>query len=839
MPSRIRKKRSKQRAEYLHETRGRYQANSEKKASVRHKADSEKKKASVHDSWQRYQEDREENRAAKRQRYQEDLEENRAAKRQSTRTIQLHLKGVGIGMTQMLTHMFWWVPYLAGGLFLLVATPFLLASLYLVHIHRKFSHIPSPKMDSFFLGHVANVLAMRREMKNEHEPIATIVSKWAADVGNLFVVFFSYHPLVMSTNLEDVKKVAFDQSVAKSHLSCEGLASIFGQRFMGRGLLTAPDYETWKPRRKLYDPSFKRSSLKELLPKFNECADTFLERLRPYAGGKSEAPMKETFHEVTLDVISKVAFSSDFDKEWDSGRLGLKYTTDAKLSHLTLISLKGTMRSFSFPIKRLFTLVHPQEAEMYHEAILAMRRIGRDCIEKRIKAVTSGEEVPNDILTQILQSSVGVKSVDMETLVDDFVTFFVAVILIHQHPEVLDHLLSEVEGVLGDRKEVTGDDLDKMKYTEQVIQEVLRLYPIGLPSLSKDSPKGGIVMSGYHIPEGTTIQFWTSVMCRNPEYFDNPDAFDPSRFDADKPKPGPFVYFPFSVGHRSCIGRHIAMFLTEVNLTKLVFNPQLTEPTQLSAGLILGQYQFAILHFWPPLFEVVTVSAFAINFCTAICMQYIFLIFSFALATIHHLVHPQEAEMYHEAILAMRRIGRDCIEKRIKAVDYLLSEVEGVLGDRNEVTGDDLDKMKYTEQVIQEVLRLYPIALPSLAKDSPKGGIVMSGYHIPEGTMIQFWTTAMCRNPEYFDNPDAFDPSRFDADKPKPGPFVYFPFSVGHRSCIGRHFAMIEAKVILARLLQTFKLTLTVALEVASKHCTLVGFAHYTSATKGGLRVRT
>ena len=74
----------------------------------------------MRDSWQRYQEDREENRAAKRQRYQEDLEENRAAKRQryqedleenraakrqSTRTIQLHLKGVGIGMTQMLTRM--------------------------------------------------------------------------------------------------------------------------------------------------------------------------------------------------------------------------------------------------------------------------------------------------------------------------------------------------------------------------------------------------------------------------------------------------------------------------------------------------------------------------------------------------------------------------------------------------------------------------------------------------------------------------------------------------------------------------------------------------------------
>ncbi|KAL5489556.1 hypothetical protein EMCRGX_G018662 [Ephydatia muelleri] len=692
MPSRNRKKRSKQRAKYLQK---RDETNPEKKASVRYKADPEKKKASVRDSWQRYQEHLEENRAAKRQRYQEDLEknlaakrkqryqedleknraakrqryqedlektnraakrqryqgdleENRAAKRQSTRTIQLHLKGVGIGMTPMLTRMqyqtrsdlhvkqaaertrycrglrtitttqsyslyepnsytlaehvlvgpipCWWaVP--PGGY-----TPSLGLTLPGPHPSEVLSHsisqdgqiVPSFPCHSFFLGHVANVLAMRREMKNEDEPIATIVSKWAADVGNLFVVFFSYHPLVMSTNPEDhsysIPKVAFDQSVAKSHLAIEGLASVFGQRFMGRSLITTPDYDTWKPRRKLYDPSFKRSSLKELLPKFNECADMFLERLRPYAGGKREVPMKEAFHEVTLDVISKVAFSSEFDKEWNSRRLGLKYTTDAKLSHLTLISFTGAMRSFSFPIKRLFMLVHPQEAEMYHEAILAMRRIGRDCIEKRIKAVTSGEEVPNDILTQILQSSVGVKSVELETLVDDFIAFFVAgqetaaytlsfaIILIHQHPKVLDHLLSEVEGVLGDRKEVTGDDLDKMKYTEQVIQEVLRLYPIGLPSLSKDSPKGGIVMSGYHIPEGTIIEFWTSAMCRNPEYFDNPDAFDPSRFDADKPKPGPFVYFPFSVGHRSCIGRHFAMIEAKVILARLLQTFKLTLP---------------------------------------------------------------------------------------------------------------------------------------------------------------------------------------------------------------------------------------------------------------------
>eukprot|EP00731_Ephydatia_muelleri_P020741 Em0013g468a len=137
----------------------------------------------------------------------------------------------------------------------------------------------------------------------------------------------------------------------------------------------------------------------------------------------------------------------------------------------------------------------------------------------------------------------------------------------------------------------------------------------------------------------------------------------------------------------------------------------------------------------------------------------------------------------------------------------LLSEIEDVLGDRKKVTGDDLDKLKYTEQVIQEVLRMYPTVI-RMIKESPRGGLELSGYHIPEGASISFFTAVMSRNPAFFNDPDTFDPSRFDVDRPRPGPFVYFPFSVGHRSCIGRHFAMIGLKITLTRLLKTFRVTL-------------------------------
>ena len=97
---------------------------------------------------------------------------------------------------------------------------------------------------------------------------------------------------------------------------------------MGNGLLTIPDYDTWKPRRQIYDPAFKKrqdlrlflcstnffivyifslySYLKTLLEPFNEIANRFIDNLDPLADGRTDVPMKIKFGEFTLEVISKV-----------------------------------------------------------------------------------------------------------------------------------------------------------------------------------------------------------------------------------------------------------------------------------------------------------------------------------------------------------------------------------------------------------------------------------------------------------------------------------------------------------------------------------------------------
>ena len=69
---------------------------------------------------------------------------------------------------------------------------------------------------------------------------------------------------------------------------------------------------------------------------------------------------------------------------------------------------------------------NPSKASAYSKSVVAVRRVGRDLIEKRIQAVVNKEKVPDDILTQILKVASTDKAIDVEDLVDDFVTFFLA-----------------------------------------------------------------------------------------------------------------------------------------------------------------------------------------------------------------------------------------------------------------------------------------------------------------------------------------------------------------------------------------------------------------------------
>lgn len=135
-------------------------------------------------------------------------------------------------------------------------------------------------------------------------------------------------------------------------------------------------------------------------------------------------------------------------------------------------------------------------------------------------------------------------------------------------------------------------------------------------------------------------------------------------------------------------------------------------------------------------------------------------------------------------------------------------EVERVLGPgKDTIEYDDVTHFTYLTQCIKETLRLYPPAFAA-AKISDIE-LQIDGYTIPKGTTVNLSMQSIHYNPLVWKDPKTFDPDRFSAkNMDNTHPYAYLPFSAGQRNCIGQLFAMTELKVLLAKLIRAYEITL-------------------------------
>jgi cytochrome P450 len=136
----------------------------------------------------------------------------------------------------------------------------------------------------------------------------------------------------------------------------------------------------------------------------------------------------------------------------------------------------------------------------------------------------------------------------------------------------------------------------------------------------------------------------------------------------------------------------------------------------------------------------------------------------------------------------------------------LAAEVHERLGGRLPRAAD-VPRLRYTEWVIRESMRLYPPA-PAIGREAIRDCRI-GGYRVRKGTQIALVQWVVHRDPRWFDDPEAFRPERWDHDLARRLPrCAYFPFGDGPRVCIGQQFAMMEAILILATVVQRFRLRL-------------------------------
>jgi cytochrome P450 len=197
-------------------------------------------------------------------------------------------------------------------------------------------------------------------------------------------------------------------------------------------------------------------------------------------------------------------------------------------------------------------------------------------------------------------------------------------------------------------------------------------------------------------------------------------------------------------------------------------------------------------------------------------------------------------QQLRDEVMTLVMAGHETTANALAWTFYLLSkdpeverrlarDVVAAVGDRAPVA-EDAPKLKYASMVVSESMRLFPPvwAFERQAIDDD----VVGGFEVPAKSMVAISPFLLHRHRAYWENPEGFDPERFSPQASEGRPkFAYLPFGGGPRMCIGMGFAMMEAQMCLARIVQKFRLELASSARVDPEPVV-------TLRPRGGLKMR-
>ncbi|XP_008293417.1 cytochrome P450 3A40-like [Stegastes partitus] len=133
----------------------------------------------------------------------------------------------------------------------------------------------------------------------------------------------------------------------------------------------------------------------------------------------------------------------------------------------------------------------------------------------------------------------------------------------------------------------------------------------------------------------------------------------------------------------------------------------------------------------------------------------------------------------------------------------LQEEIDKTFPEKVRPTYDALMQMEYLDMVVNEAMRLYPIA--TRLERMSKASVEINGVTIPKGTVIMVPIYTLQRDPSLWPEPEAFKPERFSKEnKDNIDPYAFLPFGAGPRNCIGMRFALLMMKLAVVEILQDF-----------------------------------
>lgn len=326
------------------------------------------------------------------------------------------------------------------------------------------------------------------------------------------------------------------------------------RRVLGESTFTSMG-DVWKRKRKLVQPSFHKTRISNLAEIMTDTIKDMLDDWEKKCEKKEKLDVADAMMRLTLSVVVRALFSTALTKQ------EVQTVADVFTPLLEETTIRAT-----YPLKFLRHFRTKQNA-LYRKNIRELDQIIYRIIGER----RTSKGTHNDLLQMLMDSKLEDTGEPLsdEELRDEVMTVFIAGhettanamswlwMILSFHPEIREKVETEVDTVLGNRTP-QASDFSNLPYLLKVFKETLRLYP-PVPILPRNVEKDDM-LGDYLIKGGGEVFFSPYLLHRLPEFWKNPEKFDPERFEREaERKQHTFAYLPFGGGPRICLGNNFAM----------------------------------------------------------------------------------------------------------------------------------------------------------------------------------------------------------------------------------------------------------------------------------------
>jgi cytochrome P450 len=389
----------------------------------------------------------------------------------------------------------------------------------------------------------------------------TYVSWLAREFGDVVPLRLSPYRVVLFNHPDLIEQVL----VAKQRAFIKGCVVHRLGEVLGRGLITS-DGELWRSQRRLIQPDFHRERIERHAAMMADHAERLIDG---WQDGQ-EREIQQDMLRLTLGIICKSVFGIDVDE--DTTEIGQAVSVALEAVRGRGSGPGSAVASVApMPGRLRFWRAKRQLEELIDRIVRERGQIGDggDLVSLLLAAryedgrAMSSRQVRDEVMTIVLAGH--------ETTT---VALTWAWYLLAGHPQVEARLQAEVEAVLGDRLPALSD-LPRLVYTNQVVSEVLRLYP-PIWALAREAIQD-VEIGGHPLRKGDVALCSQWAMHRDQRYFERPDAFEPERWsDGLEQRLPRFAYFPFGGGSRQCLGKVFATMELPLLLATIVRRFRLT-----------------------------------------------------------------------------------------------------------------------------------------------------------------------------------------------------------------------------------------------------------------------